>query len=91
MARTTTPSFVRDPDQAAELAAQIRDAADYLQRDYEQNRDGLTRAQRAQIEQTIARYRRWADELDPPADEAPARPTHIRPARESLPQAASDG
>lgn len=90
MARTTTPSFVRDPDQAAELAALLRDTVTELANDLKANRDSMTQRQQAQEDQTIARYRRWADELDPPADEpAGERPTHIRPARD-YPQAAGD-
>lgn len=90
MAPRNAPSFVRDPDQAAELAALLRDQADALSDEYGERQYQLSRAQRAQAVQTIARYRRWSDELDPPAEDEPAQaPVHIRPARD-YPQAASD-
>lgn len=89
MARTTVPSFVRDPNQSAELAALLRDTAGELDDDLEENRDTMNRRQVATEKQTVARYRQWADELDPPVAEPEQRPTHIRPARE-LPTAASD-
>jgi len=73
------PSFLRDPDQAAELAALLRDTADILERDPDQT--SMTRSEAARHNQLIARYHRWADELDAPA-EPEARPLHIRPARE---------
>jgi hypothetical protein len=72
------PSFLRDPDQAAELAALLRDTAGDLDNDLAANRDDMTRRQVTQEETTIRRYRAWADELDAPA-EAPA-PVQIRPA-----------
>lgn len=89
MARTTVPSFVRDPNQAAELAALLRDMSSNLDLELAGNREDLTRRERTREEQAIARYRQWADELDPPVAEPEQRPTHIRPARE-LPTAASD-
>jgi len=75
------PSFLRDPDQAAELAALLRDTADTEDAQLRDVQGTLTRRQLAQAQQTIARYRAWADELDAPA-EPEARPLHIRPARE---------
>lgn len=73
------PSFLRDPDQGAELAALLQDTAD----EREASGDGLvpmSRTERTRHEQTIARYRRWADELEAkPETDAPA-PVQIRPA-----------
>jgi hypothetical protein len=77
------PSFLRDPDQAAELAALLQDTADDLERDFRSGGDGLPRAERSRQTQTIARYRRWADELAPAEAEEPAQPpVQIRPARD---------
>jgi hypothetical protein len=77
------PSFLKDPDQAAELAALLRDTADSRQADFDEaskQAGGLTRAGAIARLQLIDRYRRWADELDPePETEAPA-PVQIRPA-----------
>jgi len=89
MGRSTTPSFIRDPDQAARLAALLRDEADTADETLRHGRAELTRRQITQDEQHIAELRRWADELDPPADAPATPPTHIRPARD-LPPAASD-
>jgi hypothetical protein len=76
------PSFLRDPDQAAELAALLQDHADALES--ANDSVGSSRAERARESQTIARYRRWAGELVAEPEDAPAeaRPLHIRPARE---------
>lgn len=76
------PSFLRDPDQGAELAALLQDTADGLETGGQG--EVLSRAELARHEQTIARYRRWAAELvtEPEAAPAEARPLHIRPARE---------
>lgn len=62
-----TPSFVRDPDQAAELAALLQDTAVELESDLNDNRRAATLngRQLVQAEQTIDRYRRWAAELTP--------------------------
>jgi hypothetical protein len=78
------PSFLRDPDQAAELAALLRDTADSEQLAYDAHAGEMDRRTTTAQAQTIARYRRWADELDPELAEAEpeARPLHIRPARE---------
>ena len=65
MPRKTVPSFVQDPNKAAELAALIRDVVSELENDLEGNRTGLTRRQVAQEEQTIIRYLGWAAELAP--------------------------
>jgi hypothetical protein len=75
------PSFLRDPDQAAELAALLQDTAEELENDLAGNRDDLTRRQLAQEEQTIAKYRRWAGELVTEPETEPAEPVQIRPAR----------
>lgn len=75
-------SFLRDPDQAAELAALLQDTADALEVDLRTSA-GSTRRELAQAEQTIARYRRWADEMTPDAPETePAAPVQIRPRRD---------
>lgn len=78
------PSFLRDPDQAAELAALLQDTAGDLDNDLAANRGDMTRRQITQEEATIRRYRAWAAELDPKFGDAPAeaRPLHIRPARD---------
>ena len=78
------PSFLRDPDQAAELAALLQDIADGLETGG--NGEQLSRAELSRHTQTIARYRRWAPELDPKFGDTPeaARPLHIRPARGSV-------
>jgi hypothetical protein len=82
------PSFLRDPDQAAELAALLRDTAGDLDNDLATNRGDMTRRQIAQEETTIRRYRQWANELEPGVDEKDAGPisvsgpVHIRPARD---------
>lgn len=78
------PSFLRDPDQAAELAALLRDTADAQESDWTSAGRGdlKTRAEQARFNQTIARYRRWADELEPQAEEPAPAPVQIRPARE---------
>jgi hypothetical protein len=78
MART--PSFVRDPEQAAELAALLRDSADEQSQLLGEQRTEMTRRELTAAEQTIARHRRWADELEPEAEQA--APLHIRPRRE---------
>lgn len=73
------PSFLRDPDQAAELAALLEDTAD----DHQEQLDGrsdLSRSERARHVQTIARYRRWAGELVTEPEAEPAAPVQIRPA-----------
>jgi hypothetical protein len=80
------PSFLRDPDQAAELAALLEDYAEELEQDAGQ-RAGTTRSELARHGQTIARYRRWAAELSPETArmDAPAEPpVQIRPARGSV-------
>jgi hypothetical protein len=93
MARTTTPSFVRDPAAAARMASLLRDWADVEQEEADRRNadtDPPSRSERTRTEQAIEEVRGWADELDPPADvPAGERPTHIRPARD-YPQAASD-
>lgn len=80
------PSFLRDPDQAAELAALLQDTADTLEarfNDDSKQAGGLTRAEAVSRAQTIARYRRWAGELVAPEPEAAApAPLLIRPKRE---------
>ena len=77
------PSFVRDPDQAAELAALLQDTADALEGDWTSNGRGdlRTRAEQARFNQMITRYRRWAAELTPEADDEDApEPLQLRPA-----------
>jgi hypothetical protein len=80
------PSFLKDPDQGAELAALLQDIAE----EREVAGDGgvpMTRVERARHEQTIARYRRWAAELvTEPEVEAPA-PLQIRPATRAAEEA----
>jgi hypothetical protein len=77
MANRKTPGFVRDPDQAAELAALLEDTAEELEHQTPTN--GLTRRDRARHAQAIARYRRWAAELT--AEPEPASdPVQLRPA-----------
>jgi hypothetical protein len=76
------PSFLKDPDQAAELAALLQDTADTMENDWTSTGRGdlKTRAEQARFSQMIARYRRWAAELvTEPEAEAPA-PVQIRPA-----------
>lgn len=77
------PSFLKDPDQAAELAALLRDIADGREADFgeaSKQAGGLTRAEAIGRIQLIERYRRWAAELvTEPEAEAPA-PVQIRPA-----------
>lgn len=85
MARQGVPSFVRDPDQAAELAALLRDLASDLDEELDElKRTGGRARQFTVAGQTIARYRRWADELAAESDDEPAEPVrpklHIRPA-----------
>lgn len=82
MGRTKVPSFVTDPEQAAELAAMIRDAADGYAQDVRGQGGEMTRRDRARHEQALARYRRWADELAPEDGRTgpPGEPLHIRPA-----------
>lgn len=81
MARSGTPSFVRDQNQAAELAGLIRDAVTELEKDYAGRKDGLSRVGRIQVEQALERYRGWAEELDPDGEETDqAEPLQIRPA-----------
>jgi hypothetical protein len=73
------PSFLRDPDQAAELAALLEDTAD----EREATGDGgipMSRTEHTRHVQTIARYRRWAAELVTEPEAEPAAPVHIRPA-----------
>ncbi len=76
------PSFLRDPDQAAELAALLQDTAEELEESAQHG--SMSRSETARHAQTIARYRRWAAELAPEAEAEPyeGRPIHIRPARE---------
>lgn len=75
-----TPGFVRDADQAAELAALLQDSADELER-IDDGGVPMTRGQRARHDQTIARYRRWAAELTDTDDTDQPAPLQIRPAR----------
>lgn len=82
MANRKTPGFVRDTDQAAELAAVLTDTAAELERELEDNRRAasLSGRQLVQAEQTIARYRRWAAELTDTDDTDAPAPVQIRPA-----------
>ncbi len=79
MPQSKTPSFIRDPDQAAELAALLLDTADAQEQDWTSNGRGelRTRAEQAQYNQRLARYRRWAAELSPAGTEP--EPLQIRP------------
>jgi hypothetical protein len=76
MPQNRAPSFVRDPDQAAELAALLEDTADELERELE-NSTGLVRVDRTRFAQTIARYRRWATELTGETEQS--KPLQVRP------------
>jgi hypothetical protein len=82
------PSFLKDPDQAAELAALLQDIADDRQNDLDRLRQGdLSRSDHVEHVQRIARYRRWAAELvTEPEAEAPA-PVQIRPATQRAEEA----
>lgn len=74
------PSFLRDPDQAAELAALLQDFADQEELALQSHGDEMSRVTRIGQEQTIARYRRWAAELVTEPEVEPAAPVQIRPA-----------
>jgi hypothetical protein len=85
------PSFLRDPDQTAELAALLQDTADDHADQLQDIRGTLSRSDQTRHEQTIARYRRWAAELvtEPKAPTSAPAQLHVRPKREDQSQEAT--
>jgi hypothetical protein len=76
------PSFLKDPDQGAELAALLQDTADDHQDQLQDIGGACPRSDLARHEQTIARYRRWAAELVTEPETEASAPVQIRPARQ---------